>query len=171
MRVRAILGSAIFLFVAPGTVAGLIPWWISKWKIQSAPPGFLLVRLLGTLLLIISIAALLESFARFALQGIGTPAPVLPTRHLVVTGLYRYVRNPMYVAVIAAILGQSLILENLDLVLYAGLVWLVSHLFVVVYEEPTLRRTFGDEYAEFCANVPRWIPRLRPWNGPAKVGR
>ena len=170
MRVRAILGSAIFLLVAPGAVAGLVPWWISKWNIQPAPPGFLLVRLLGILLLIVSIAVLLESFARFALQGIGTPAPVLPTRHLVVTGLYRYVRNPMYVAVIAAILGQSMILGNLDLVFYAGFVWIVSHLFVVVYEEPTLRKTFGDEHAEFCANVPRWIPRLRPWKGPGKDG-
>jgi protein-S-isoprenylcysteine O-methyltransferase Ste14 len=171
MRARAILGSLLFFIVAPGTVAGVIPWWISNWKVQPMPPGFLLVQLLGVLILGTGMLFLLESFARFALQGIGTPAPILPTRHLVVTGLYRYVRNPMYVAVVAVILGQSMILGNLELVLYAGLVWLVSHLFVVVYEEPTLRRTFGDEYAEFCANVPRWIPRLRPWEGPAGHGR
>jgi protein-S-isoprenylcysteine O-methyltransferase Ste14 len=170
-QARAILGSVLFLIVAPGTVAGLIPWWISKWKFQPVPPGFLLVQLFGALVLMTGILFLLEAFARFALQGIGTPAPVLPTRHLVATGLYRYVRNPMYVAVVAAILGQSMILGNLDLVFYAGLVWVVSHLFVVVYEEPTLRRTFGDEYAEFCANVPRWIPRLRPWEGPARNHR
>jgi len=171
MRARAILGSLVFLIVAPGTVAGLIPWWISKWKVQPMPPDFLVVQLIGVLVLAGSLLVLFDSFARFALQGIGTPAPVLPTRHLVVTGRYRYVRNPMYVAVVAAILGQSMILGDLDLVLYAGLVWLVSHLFVVVYEEPTLRRTFGDEYVEFCANVPRWIPRLRPWNGPARHSR
>jgi protein-S-isoprenylcysteine O-methyltransferase Ste14 len=171
LRASAILGSALFLLVAPGTVVGLVPWWISKWKVQPVPPGFLLVQLVGILILAGSILLLLEAFARFALQGLGTPAPVSPTRHLVVTGFYRYVRNPMYVAVISAILGQSMILGNLTLVLYAALSWLVSHLFVVIYEEPTLRRKFGDEYAEFCANVPRWIPQLRPWSGPAGHGQ
>jgi protein-S-isoprenylcysteine O-methyltransferase Ste14 len=170
MRARAILGSVLFLVLAPGTVIGLIPWWISKWKVQPAPPGFLLIQLLGVLLLVTGILILLEAFARFALQGIGTPAPVLPTRHLVVTGFYRYVRNPMYVALVLAVLGQSMIQGNLNLVIYGGFVWLITHLFVVVYEEPTLRRTFGDEYNEFCANVPRWIPRLRPWKGPGKDG-
>lgn len=169
-RAHALLGSVLFLIVAPGTVIGLIPWWISKWKVQPMPPGFFVVQLLGVLILAASILVLLEAFARFALRGIGTPAPVLPTQHLVVTGLYRHVRNPMYVAVVSAILGQSMILGNPILVLYAALVWLVSHLFVVIYEEPTLRRKFGAEYAEFCANVPRWVPRLRPWNGPAKDG-
>lgn len=82
-----------------------------------------------------------------------------------VTGLYRYVRNPMYVGVVSAVLGQSLILESLVLLGYAALVWLVSHLFVVTYEEPALRRTFGKEYQFYCANVPRWIPRLRAWTG------
>ena len=170
-RARAFLGSVLFLLAAPGTVVGLVPWWISKWKVQPTPPGFLLVQLLGTLILAGSILLLFEAFARFALQGLGTPAPVSPTRHLVVTGFYRYVRNPMYLAVVGAILGQSMILGDLMLVLYAALVWLVTHLFVVSYEEPTLRRKFRDEYAEFCAHVPRWIPRLRPWSGPADDGR
>jgi protein-S-isoprenylcysteine O-methyltransferase Ste14 len=169
-RARAVLSSVLFLLVAPGTVAGLIPWWISKWKVQPVSPAFLIVQLLGVLVLAVSILILLEAFARFALQGIGTPAPVLPTRHLVVTGFYRYVRNPMYLAVVGAILGQSMILGNLMLVLYAALGWLVTHLFVVIYEEPTLRRKFGDEYGEFYANVPRWIPRLRPWMGGAGRG-
>ena len=135
------------------------------------PPGFLMIQLVGVLLLVTGILILLEAFARFALQGIGTPAPVLPTQHLVATGLYRYVRNPMYVAVVAAILGQSMILGNLNLALYAAIVWLVSHLFVMVYEEPALQKRFGDAYREFCANVPRWMPRLRPWEGPAGRGR
>ncbi len=170
MRVRAVLGSVLFLIVAPGTVAGLIPCWISKWKVQPVSSGFL-VPAFGVLVLVTAILFLLEAFARFALQGIGTPAPVLPTQHLVVTGLYRYVRNPMYVAVVAAILGQSMILGNLDFALYAALVWIISHLFVVLYEEPVLQKKFGDEYAEFIANVPRWIPRLRPWEGPVGRGR
>jgi protein-S-isoprenylcysteine O-methyltransferase Ste14 len=85
---------------------------------------------------------------------------------LVVTGLYRYVRNPMYVAVIGIILGQALLFADRRLLLYAALFWLACHAFVVAYEEPTLRRTFGVPYAAFCAHVPRWIPRLSPWRPP-----
>lgn len=107
----------------------------------------------------------LDSFARFAIQGLGTPAPVLPTKHLVVTGLYRYVRNPMYVGVAATIFGQGLVFGNVRVLEYGLLVWLAFHLFVLGYEEPTLRRSFGDEYAEFCRNVPRWIPRVKAWKG------
>ena len=110
--------------------------------------------------------ALLDSFARFAWQGLGTPAPVFPTRHLVVTGLYRYVRNPMYVAVVAVILGQSLLFGNARVLGYGAIVWLVFHLFVSTHEEPTLRAKYGNEYQLFCSNVPRWIPRLRPWRPP-----
>jgi protein-S-isoprenylcysteine O-methyltransferase Ste14 len=94
-RVVAVFGSTLFLVLAPGTVVGLIPWWISKWQVRAGLPDSLFVQLLGFLVLLASILVLLDSFARFALQGIGTSAPVLPTRHLVVTGLYRYVRNPM----------------------------------------------------------------------------
>ena len=109
------------------------------------------------------VAVVLDSFARFALQGLGTPAPVLPTRHLVVSGLYRYVRNPMYVGVLGIILGQGLLIGDGRLFAYGVLLWLVVHVFVVGYEEPTLRRSFGSEYEVFRHNVPRWIPRLSPW--------
>jgi protein-S-isoprenylcysteine O-methyltransferase Ste14 len=112
---------------------------------------------------VLGVIGVLDSFVRFALQGLGTPAPVFPTRHLVVTGLYRYVRNPMYVAVAIAIFGQGLILGSVALLEYGGLVWLMFHLFVLVYEEPALRASFGSEYKSFCAEVPRWIPRLTPW--------
>jgi protein-S-isoprenylcysteine O-methyltransferase Ste14 len=84
---------------------------------------------------------------------------------LVVTGLYRYVRNPMYVAVLGLILGQALFLGNVRVLEYGLVVWVAFHVFVCLYEEPTLRRTFGAEYEEFCASVPRWVPRLRPWRG------
>ena len=97
-KMLAVLGSALFLIIAPGIVAGFIPWWISKWNVQGPFLGFAPLRALGALLLVVSVLMLLESFARFALQGVGTPAPVFPTRHLVVKGLYRYVRNPMYLA-------------------------------------------------------------------------
>jgi protein-S-isoprenylcysteine O-methyltransferase Ste14 len=119
----------------------------------------------GGALVVAGAAVLFDSFARFALQGLGTPAPVFPTRHLVITGLYRYVRNPMYVAVVAVIGGQGSLLGNIRVLEYGVLVWLAFHLFVLAYEEPTLRASFGREYEAFCAGVPRWIPRLSPWSG------
>src|SRR5215467_13616959 len=111
-RAFAILGSAIFLVIAPGIVAGYVPWRICRWHRGGPLLGLFLFRFLGLLLIVAGLPILLDSFARFALQGLGTPAPVFPTRHLVVSGLFRYVRNPMYVAVVAVILGQSLLLGN-----------------------------------------------------------
>lgn len=156
----AILASAVFLVVAPGFVAGVAPWWLSHWRFQPAFLGLPLFRFAGGILLTVGAAGLLDSFLRFALQGLGTPAPVFPTRHLVVTGLYRYVRNPMYVAVVSAIVGQGLLFGNVSLLEYGALVWFLFHLFVLAYEEPTLEAAFGEEYRRFCAEVPRWIPRL-----------
>ena len=163
----AIIGSAFFLVIAPGFVAGLVPWWISRWRLETSSLGMPLLRSAGGMLVALGIIGLLDSFVRFALQGVGTPAPVFPTRHLVVTGLYRYVRNPMYLAVLSTILGQGLIFGNLTLLEYSGMVWLVFHLFVVVYEEPTLRASFNSEYKLFCTEVPRWFPRFTPWRGEA----
>jgi protein-S-isoprenylcysteine O-methyltransferase Ste14 len=164
-KVAAIVGSAVFLIIAPGFVAGLVPWWISHWRLQPAFLGLPPLRFAGGILITLGTAALLDSFLRFAVQGLGTPAPVFPTRHLVVTGLYRHVRNPMYVAVVSAIFGQALIFGNVRLLEYGVLVWLLFHLFVLVYEEPILKASFGAEYEVFCAEVPRWIPRLTAWDG------
>ena len=165
-RTSAIAISAIFAIIAPGTVAGIIPWWISRWKIQAPFLNFYGFRVTGIILILASLPVLLDSFARFALQGIGTPAPLLPTRHLVVTGLYRYIRNPMYVAVVGLIAGQALLLGNRTLLCYGMLVWLAFETFVILYEEPVLRRAYAAEYEEFCRNVPRWIPRLSAWHTP-----
>jgi len=143
-------------------VAGVVPWWISHWHVEAALLGMPVLRVVGGALLALGVIALLDSFVRFAIQGIGTPAPVFPTRHLVVTGLYRYVRNPIYMAVVSTILGQALVLGNIRLVEYGGVVWFLFHLFVLIYEEPTLRATFGSEYTTFCTEVPRWIPRFTP---------
>ena len=164
-KVLAIVGSAVFLVIAPGFVAGFVPWWISRWRLESPFFGIPLFRLAGGILIMLGVIGLLDSFVRFAMQGLGTPAPVFPTRHLVVTGLYRYVRNPMYVSVVSVILGQALILGNVTLLEYGGLVWLLFHLFVLAYEEPTLRSSFGVEYKLFSTDVPRWIPRVTPWAG------
>jgi protein-S-isoprenylcysteine O-methyltransferase Ste14 len=162
-KVAAILGSAVFLVVAPGFVAGLAPWWISHWRLQPSFFGLQPLRLAGGVLIFLGAAGLLDSFLRFAVQGLGTPAPVFPTRRLVVTGLYRHVRNPMYVAVVSAIIGQALVFGNVRLLEYGGFVWLLFHAFVLTYEEPVLKASFGAEYDTFCAEVPRWIPRFTPW--------
>jgi len=163
-RVYAMLGTAIFLFVAPGTIAGLVPWWIGRWSVHPSFFGFAALRWIGGLLMATGLVILLEAFLRFALKGIGTPAPVFPTKHLVVTGSYRFVRNPMYVAVLSLILGHALLFGDVEVLVYGLCVWLLFHIFVLVYEEPTLRKSFPDEYANFCAHVPRWIPRLTPGN-------
>ena len=160
-RVLAVIGNSVFFVLAPVTVAGLVPWWISGWRV--ATTLWLPLRIIGGLLIAGGAIVVIDSFARFAVQGLGTPAPVFPTRHLVVTGLYRYVRNPMYVAVISVILGQGLLFGNVRLLGYGAMVWLAFHLFVMIYEEPTLRHTFGVEFESFCTAVPRWIPRLSPW--------
>ena len=165
-RTSAIAVSAIFAIIAPGTVAGIVPRWISRWKIQAPFLHFYGFRVIGIILILASLPVLLDSFARFALQGLGTPAPVFPTRHLLVTGLYRYVRNPMYVAVVGLIAGQALLLGNRALLSYAIIVWMAFQIFVLLYEEPVLRKTYAAECEEFCRNVPRWIPRLSAWNAP-----
>ena len=120
-RAAALLGSLVFLFIAPGTGAGLVPWWITGWEVRPPLLGLEASRAAGWILLACGLTVLLESFARFALDGLGTPAPVLPTRRLVVTGLYRYVRNPMYLAVVAIVVAQALILGHAGLLAYAAL--------------------------------------------------
>ena len=170
-RIAAVLGSGVFLVVAPGTLAVYVPWVLSQWHM--APPllGFFPFRVIGGLLIALGLPVLLDSFARFAIQGLGTPAPIAPPQHLVVTGLYRYVRNPMYVAVTALIFGQGLLFGNVSVLEYGLVVWLGFHIFVLAYEEPTLRGEFGDDYKAFCANVRRWWPRVKPWRGPENIAK
>lgn len=156
----AALASAVFFLAAPGTVAGLVPWWITRWRLRPAfGPG---AREAGALLVAAGLAALVECFARFVRHD-GTPAPIAPTERLVVSGLYRHVRNPMYVAVLAMVAGQGLLLGSVDLLVYAALLWATFTVFVIVYEEPTLARQHGAAYQEYRRGVGRWWPRLTPW--------
>jgi protein-S-isoprenylcysteine O-methyltransferase Ste14 len=159
-RLHAAVGSLIFLLVAPGVVAGLIPWWLTGWETRTI---WLLLRVVGIALIVAGTVALLEAFARFVVEGLGTPAPVAPTEHLVVGGLYRYVRNPMYLAVAATIFGQALALWQPVLFAYGAVFVAVVAAFVHWYEEPTLTRTFGEEYEEYRRAVPGWWPRRHPW--------
>ena len=164
-RARAIVGSFVFFWVAPGVVAGVGPLALSGWAFQ--PPLFGLpgVRVAGAVAIVAGLVCLLDCFARFALEGRGTPAPVAQTEVLVASGLYRFVRNPMYVCVLTIIAGQALLLGQTQLVAYAGVVAVAFHLNVRVYEEPTLRRRFGASYESYCLHVGRWWPRLTPWRG------
>jgi len=159
---RAAIGSALFFVVAPGVVVGLVPWWLTGWELRPAPFA---ARTLGVLVLVVTLPVLVSAFVRFVRDGRGTPAPVAPTERLVVSGAYRYVRNPMYVAVIGAIVGQALLLGQRVLLGYAALVAALVVSFVRLYEEPVLRRQFGEEYEAFRRAVPGWVPRLRPWKG------
>lgn len=161
-RTAAILGSALFLVIAPGIVAVYVPWRICHWQV--APPllNFWPFRVAGVVLIATGLPALLDAFARFAIQGLGTPAPVAPPQRLVISGLFRFVRNPMYISVLLLIFGQGLLFGNVRVLEYGLIVWVGFFAFVVLYEEPVLRRKFGAQYADYCASVPRWIPRWTP---------
>ena len=161
----AIAGSAGFLIVAPGVVAGLIPWFLTDGyglplSSSAAVTGA------GWVPILAGLAVLLHCFARFVLEGAGTPAPIAPTERLVVGGAYRYVRNPMYVAVLSIILGQALLFADWSLVLYVGAVAVTVFTFVKFYEEPTLAGRYGREYDAYRRAVPGWLPRLTPWAAP-----
>jgi protein-S-isoprenylcysteine O-methyltransferase Ste14 len=121
------------------------------------------VRVLGLALLVAGLIALIGAFARFVAEGFGTPMPVAAPDRLVVGGAYRYVRNPMYVAMMASVVGQALLLGRLGLLVYAAIIWVVTAAFVRFYEEPTLARSFGADYEAYRRAVPAWLPRLRPW--------
>jgi protein-S-isoprenylcysteine O-methyltransferase Ste14 len=156
---RAALGSLVFLVIAPGVAAGLVPWLLTDWDAADDVPWPLV--LVGLVLLVAGVAVLLHAFARFVVEGLGTPAPVAPPERLVVGGLYRYVRNPMYLAVGAAIVGQALILGRPVLLLYALAFGAAVWTFVRLYEEPTLARRYGAEYDAYRRAVPGWWPRRR----------
>lgn len=159
-RVSAAGGSLLFFVLAPGTVAGWVPYWLTGWTLREPFLGIPALRALGAALAALGLVSLVESFVRFALVGLGTPAPVAAPTELVVSGQYRYVRNPMYVAVLWLLVGQSLVFGSVRVLGYALLVWLLFHAFVRLYEEPTLSARFGLSYEAYCERVRRWWPRL-----------
>jgi protein-S-isoprenylcysteine O-methyltransferase Ste14 len=158
-RPTAAAGSALFFAVAPVVVAGVIPYLLTGW--EAGGDWWLPLRLLGAALVVAGGAVLVQAFARFVVEGLGTPAPVAPTEHLVVGGPYRYVRNVMYVAVTAAIAGQALLLSRVDLLVYAAVAWAGMAAFARFHEEPALTRRYGAQYEEYRRAVPAWWPRLR----------
>jgi protein-S-isoprenylcysteine O-methyltransferase Ste14 len=164
-RATAAAGSAVFFVLTPGVVAGLVPWWLTGWRVRQPAPAWVWwpARVVGGVLVAAGVAVLLHAFARFVTEGIGTPAPVAPTRHLVVGGLYRYVRNPMYLAVVATIVGEALVLGQPGLLLYAAAVAIATGTFAHLYEEPALAGQFGAQYEAYRRAVPAWWPRRHPW--------
>ena len=165
---RATWGTAIFFFLVPGTIGGLIPWSLVRDHSRFGMPQAVVA---GALLVIAGLVGVIAAFVQFVREGRGTPAPIAPTEELVVGGLYRYVRNPMYVAVGSIITGQALIFTST-----AVLWWLLAFMvlvfsFVTFYEQPTLRRTYGESYATYLAAVPGWWPRLTPWRGQNSASR
>jgi protein-S-isoprenylcysteine O-methyltransferase Ste14 len=152
------LKSLIFTLLVPGTVAILVPYWI----VSSGARGTIArgsLHYIGLPLIAIGAAIYFWCAWDFTFAGKGTPAPIDPPKHLVVRGLYRYVRNPMYVGVLSLILGQAIWFESAQLAGYAGLAFVLMHSFVLLYEEPALKRKFGESYERYCGTVPRWIPR------------
>ena len=152
------LKSLLFLIVAPGMVAGYIPLALLR-KGPQVETGFF--AYLAFPLWVIGGIILLWSFWNFLIDGRGTPAPIDPPKELVATGFYRYVRNPMYVGVLLILIGHFLWFKNVWLIVYAAVAFLIVHLFVTLYEEPTLKKEFGAAYEAYLKRVPRWIPRFR----------
>ena len=160
---RAAIGSAVFFVLAPGTMAGLVPWLITGWR-SDAPA---LLQMLGGVVVLVGLTPLIAAFVAFTRAG-GTPSPTAPTQRLVIAGFNRYVRNPMYVGVLLTIVGQALVFGSLALIWYAVAFWVVTASFVRFYEEPTLAETYGAEYDAYRGSVRAWIPRVR--KRPDRVG-
>ena len=161
---RSVIVSVLFAVVGgPGIVLVYLPLWITHFHIPAGVPWWQVV--VAAALIVVGVAPGFESARRFVFVGQGTLMPTVPTEHLVVSGFYRYVRNPMYVGVLVALAGEAVLFERRAMVVYSAVVWLVIHLFVFFYEEPTLIRRYGEEYLRFKRHVPRWLPRMTAWQG------
>jgi protein-S-isoprenylcysteine O-methyltransferase Ste14 len=155
---KPILNTLLFTLLIPGTVAGWLPYRLHG---DSPLTSSLVPRMIGILLMALGTVIYLHTaFWGFAIHGRGTPAPIAPTKKLVVEGLHRYVRNPMYLGVATIILGQAVLFQSWHVLEYLAIVVVIVQFFVLFYEEPTLARQFGHEYEEYKKRVPRWIPRF-----------
>lgn len=157
-RFWPVVNTLLFTIVVPGTVAILIPRWLSGGFVWPASRP---LTWIGAAAFAAGAAIYFRCAWEFAVRGLGTPAPIAPTKYLVTTALHRYVRNPMYLGVFLVLVGQILIYRSLKLLGYAAIFCLAVELFVVFYEEPTLRKQFGASYEEYRRCVPRWIPRIK----------
>jgi protein-S-isoprenylcysteine O-methyltransferase Ste14 len=153
-----ILKTILFTIFVPGTVLVLVP----RWLLGGFPrPGHGPLTWLGVLIITLGAAICFRCAWEFAVRGLGTPAPIAPTKFLVTTALHRYVRNPMYMGVFGVIVGEAVTFRSAVLLVYAAFFCVPVELFVVFYEEPTLHRQFGVSYEEYRRSVPRWIPKFK----------
>jgi protein-S-isoprenylcysteine O-methyltransferase Ste14 len=153
------LKTLIFTILVPGTVVGVVPWLLLHWSDEAIMPAPSL-WLIGLLPLLLGVGIYLWCAGTFSFIGNGTPAPIDAPIFLVRAGPYRRVRNPMYAGVLTTILGEAILFHSLLLAGYALLFWLITHLFVILVEEPTLLGQFGASYATYLHTVPRWLPRF-----------
>jgi protein-S-isoprenylcysteine O-methyltransferase Ste14 len=171
-RAAAGIASAVFFCAAPGVVAGLVPWLLTGWVVPPAPTMSLVVRgCLAVAAVLSGLVVLIAAFVRFVREGSGTPAPVAPTDRLVVGGMFRFVRNPMYLAVVTILLGQCVLFASTTLLIYTLVVWAAMVAFVRWYEEPVLATRYGQQYEEYRHHVRAWWPKLTPWNSQNEESR
>jgi protein-S-isoprenylcysteine O-methyltransferase Ste14 len=152
-----VIKTILFTIFVPGTVAVLLPWWIAAGFRNS---GWRFATSVGVVVIALGAAIYFRCAWEFAIRGLGTPAPIAPTKFLVKTALHRHVRNPMYIGVALVIFGEAVLFRSRYVAEYGVAMLLTAHVFVVLYEEPTLRRRFGQEYENYRQAVPRWIPRF-----------
>ena len=163
-RVAAGAVSVAFFCAAPGVVAGLVPWLLTGWVLPASSTASLIVRgCVASVAVLSGLVVLIGAFVRFVGEGSGTPAPFAPTDRLVIGGIFRFVRNPMYIAVVTILLGQSVLFESTTLLVYTVVVWATMAAFVRWYEEPVLATRYGQQYEQYRRNVRAWWPRLSPW--------
>ncbi len=164
---RNVLISALFVvFGGPGFVLVYIPFWMTRFRVPAAEAGWQILP--ACALILLGLAPLFESIVRFVRVGRGTLVPAAPTERLVVSGLYRYVRNPMYAGVLTCVGGEAILFRSHSMAVYLACGWLATHLFVCLYEEPTLARRHPEDYPRYKRDVPRWLPRFTPWKGAAE---
>ena len=155
-----ILRSIFFTLLLPGTVTVLIPYWLISSSSVGRFSTYHALSYLGLPLIVIGALGLLTCIWQFFSEGRGTLAPVDPPKHLVARGLYKYIRNPMYVSVVTILLGEAIFFMSTRVLIEAGVFMGLAYLFVVFYEEPVLRRQFGESYERYSQTVGRWIPRF-----------
>jgi protein-S-isoprenylcysteine O-methyltransferase Ste14 len=160
---RNLIFSILFVvFGGPGIVLIYLPLWITHFRIPAGEPLWQI--LIAAMLILAGLTPGLESIRRFIYVGRGTLMPVAPPEHLVVSGFYRYVRNPMYVGVMVALTGEAILFWDRGIVIEAALAFLGFNLVILLHEEPSLTRLHPEEYPRYKQNVPRWLPRLTPWS-------
>jgi protein-S-isoprenylcysteine O-methyltransferase Ste14 len=169
-RSAAAVVSAAWGVAVGGTAGCLLPYVLGDWRFHEPLPYWGIARVLGGLLICAGCVPLAQSFLDFIRAG-GTPVPVASPPRLVVSGFYRYVRNPIYVGFLAVLLGQVLVFGSLSLLEYTAVAWVIGAAAVRFYEEPTLRRKFGAEYQAYRRAVPAWVPRRHPWAPDAAAGQ